>query len=78
MIPTILAGAARRFRTSPAPAVVGLTATLLLVFVGIHNAWDTVTFIALTRGVQERPHERAREAAEPTSTVTSPAAETST
>jgi len=53
-------------------------ATLLLVFIGIHNAWDTVTFIALTRGVQERPHERAREAAEPTSTVTSPAPETST
>jgi hypothetical protein len=26
------------------------TATLLLVFIGIHNAWDTVTFIVLTRG----------------------------
>jgi hypothetical protein len=27
--------------------------TLLLVFIGIHNAWDTVTFIATTRGVTE-------------------------
>lgn len=26
-------------------------ATLLLLFIGIHNAWDTVTFIALTYGV---------------------------
>jgi hypothetical protein len=25
-------------------------ATLLLVFIGIHNAWDTVVFIALDRG----------------------------
>jgi len=25
-------------------------ATLLLVFIGIHNAWDTVIFITLTRG----------------------------
>jgi hypothetical protein len=25
-------------------------AVLLLLFIGIHNAWDTVTFIALTYG----------------------------
>jgi hypothetical protein len=30
-------------------------ATLLLVFVGIHNAWDTVTFITLERPILERP-----------------------
>jgi hypothetical protein len=29
-------------------------ATLLLVFVGIHNAWDTVTFVAMTRLSPER------------------------
>jgi hypothetical protein len=29
-------------------------ATLLLVYIGIHNAWDTVTFIALQRS-PERP-----------------------
>jgi hypothetical protein len=32
-------------------------ATLLLLFIGIHNAWDTVTFIALTRGEQRREEE---------------------
>ncbi len=31
------------------------TATLLLVFIGIHNAWDTVTFIVLTRGESREP-----------------------
>jgi hypothetical protein len=29
-------------------------ATLLLVFIGIHNAWDTVTFVLLERGRLER------------------------
>jgi hypothetical protein len=40
-------------------------ATLLLVFIGIHNAWDTVTFITLTRGEQRAPAEREPEGAEP-------------
>jgi len=35
-------------------------ATLMLVFIGIHNAWDTVTYIALVYG-------RKREGSEPTS-----------
>ena len=53
-------------------------ATLLLVFIGIHNAWDTVTFIALTRGVQGRQDGRAPGPAEQTSTVNAPATETRT
>jgi hypothetical protein len=52
------------------------TATLLLVFIGIHNAWDTVTFIVLTRGNQ--PQARASETEPPASgsdtAVTSPVA----
>jgi hypothetical protein len=28
--------------------------TLLLLFVGIHNAWDTVTYIAVDRMEQEK------------------------
>ena len=34
------------------------TSALLLVFIGIHNAWDTVTWLALHR-VRERERERA-------------------
>jgi len=30
-------------------------AVLLLVFVGIHNAWDTVTYVTLVRSVTGRP-----------------------
>jgi hypothetical protein len=39
---------------SPAPAlfVIG-AATVLLLFIGIHNAWDTVTYIALERSLSE-------------------------
>jgi hypothetical protein len=33
------------------------TATLLLVFIGIHNAWDTVTFLVTTRLREDRPPE---------------------
>lgn len=28
--------------------------TLLLLFIGIHNAWDTVTYIAIDRAAQEK------------------------
>ena len=52
-------------------------ATLLLVFIGIHNAWDTVTFITLTRGKQSREHQ-ATSASDPEPAVTSPATEMST
>jgi hypothetical protein len=34
----------------PAPALFGIGgAALLLVYIGIHNSWDTVTYIALTQ-----------------------------
>ncbi|MEP6993322.1 MAG: hypothetical protein ABI968_02285 [Acidobacteriota bacterium] len=36
-----------------AQPVIGAT-TLLLLFIGIHNAWDTVTYIALDRLEQRR------------------------
>jgi hypothetical protein len=32
--------------------------TLLLLFIGIHNAWDTVTFIAVDRMEKEREIEQ--------------------
>jgi hypothetical protein len=35
------------------------TATLLLLFIGIHNAWDTVMYLVLTRG-QERHEDPGR------------------
>jgi hypothetical protein len=42
-----VAGAAVTFRQSSASALfVIAAATLMLLFAGIHNAWDTVTFIA--------------------------------
>ena len=33
-------------------------ATLLLVFIGIHNAWDTVTYMTVERGKREQEAER--------------------
>ena len=53
-------------------------ATLLLVFIGIHNAWDTVTYITLSRSTPRRQNERAHDDAEPAPTVTPPITETST
>src|SRR5690242_13648757 len=41
---------AARLARDPTAALFGIGgATLLLVFVGIHNAWDTVTYVALER-----------------------------
>ena len=55
------------------------TATLLLVFIGIHNAWDTVTFIVLTRSQQpDRTPDAERAAPASGTTVTSSASEGST
>ena len=34
--------------------VVG-AASLLLLFIGIHNAWDTVTYVTVVRAAQDRP-----------------------
>jgi hypothetical protein len=45
----ILGGAALKLPLYPAPSLFGIATTaLLLLFIGIHNAWDTVTFVALT------------------------------
>jgi hypothetical protein len=43
---------------------------LLLLFVGIHNAWDTVTFIVVTR-----PKPVAKRVAEPAPQIEAPASE---
>ena len=52
----IAGGAVSMTRAEHEALFVVATATLLLVFIGIHNAWDTVTWLALRR-VQEREHE---------------------
>jgi hypothetical protein len=40
--------AALALRRDPAPALFAVGAiSLLLLFIGIHNAWDTVTYIAI-------------------------------
>ena len=47
----MIAGAAVALPAVPAGALFALAgATALLIFVGIHNAWDVVTFIAIERG----------------------------
>jgi hypothetical protein len=39
---------------NPAPALFGIgAATLLLLFTGIHNAWDTVIYVAIERSQPE-------------------------
>ncbi|HEY6066254.1 MAG TPA: hypothetical protein VIY96_08875 [Thermoanaerobaculia bacterium] len=40
----------------PLPALFGIgTVALLLLFIGIHNAWDTVTYIATERMLPKEP-----------------------
>jgi len=34
---------------------------LLLLFVGIHNAWDTVTYVAITKSGERRQEEQGRD-----------------
>jgi hypothetical protein len=42
--------------SNPAPALFVVAATaLLLLFTGIHNAWDTVTYIAIDRRPKDPP-----------------------
>ncbi len=50
-----LVGAAIALRIDPAPSlfVVGAS-SLLLLFIGIHNAWDSVTYVAQRRRKRER------------------------
>jgi hypothetical protein len=51
-----------RDRTVLALFIVGAVA-LLLVFVGIHNAWDTVTYVVANRLAREREREKAQQRA---------------
>jgi len=45
-----IAVAATRLARSPTPALFGVgAASVLLLFIGIHNAWDTVTYMTLER-----------------------------
>lgn len=45
--------------SDPSPALFGIgAATLLLVFIGIHNSWDTVTFITITQVLPTKAKER--------------------
>jgi hypothetical protein len=54
----LVAGKALLFSTNPALfAVAG--ATLLLVYIGIHNAWDTVVYVTVD---QMQPSREAKEA----------------
>ena len=44
---------------NPTPALFAIgTATVSLLFIGIHNAWDTVTYVAIH---ERRPHDRTKE-----------------
>jgi hypothetical protein len=55
----LLASAALTLRASPHAALfVVATAALLLLFIGIHNAWDTATY--LVAGDAQRPEDAAK------------------
>lgn len=61
-----LGAAAALMERVPESALFGVgAAALLLLFIGIHNAWDTVTYIVLDRTTHRRRGERARRAATP-------------
>ena len=60
----VLVGALRLVRHSVSSLFVFGAAALLLLFIGIHNAWDAVTYIAL-----EQRHEPQSPTAPPTSGV---------
>lgn len=51
---TVLVVAAILLPVNPTPALFGTgAATLLLLFTGIHNAWDTVTYVAFMESQSE-------------------------
>jgi hypothetical protein len=51
---TVLVVAAIILPGNPAPALFGIGAvTVLLLFIGIHNAWDTVTYLVVERSQPE-------------------------
>jgi hypothetical protein len=48
--------------SDPVPALFAIgAATLLLVFIGIHNSWDTVTYITFQQVLPAKQEERERE-----------------
>jgi hypothetical protein len=56
---TVLLVAALLLPGNPTPALFGIGAvTVLLLFVGIHNAWETVTYLAIERF---RPQDEQKE-----------------
>lgn len=55
----VLVGAAIRLPAAPAGAPFALAgATIVLIFLGIHNAWDVVTFIATRQHVKQDGKEK--------------------
>jgi hypothetical protein len=51
---TVLVVAAILLPGNPAPALFGIGAvTVLLLFIGIHNAWDTVTYVTIEHSQSE-------------------------
>jgi hypothetical protein len=62
----ILMAAGLTLRSHPERALFGVAITsLLLLFVGIHNAWDTVTFIAVSRREADEAKKKASEQSPP-------------
>ena len=69
ILPTIayatIFGAAVTLRRAPASSLFAVAAAaLVLLFVGIHNAWDTVTWVAIERVASRRRRQEKADAAE--------------
>ena len=69
ILPTIayatIFGAAVTLRGAPASSLFAVAAAaLVLLFVGIHNAWDTVTWVAIERVASRRRRQEKADAAE--------------
>ena len=56
---TSILAAAVRLSQRPMPLFVIGAATILLLFVGIHNSWDTVTYIVVSRKEKRARDEKA-------------------
>jgi hypothetical protein len=64
----VLAGSAYGAQSYTEQALFGVAASsMLLLFIGIHNAWDTVTYLVITRGQQpdKDPKHRDKEPRHP-------------
>jgi hypothetical protein len=58
----LAAGAAARWHPRPALFMVAAI-SLVLLFIGIHNAWDTVTYVALKKRETSKAHDQSQDAA---------------